>query len=188
MFFSCFSYVKATIFPQRESMWHLIEGGREGVQREWDEAASALVFNSMCPFTSKNALLFPELSFYFPELPFYLPELPFYLQVMLFCFLELPFPFPEKLFSFSKMPYCFPELFFSLPELLLFYYFLSVSFSKNAFFPADCTFSLSCSELLRAIIFALLLFCFLLELFIDQLMMLHLACAHIQAINKLQPQ
>ena len=48
-----------------------------------DEAASALVLKSMCPFN------FPEVSF---------------------CFLELPFCFSEVPFYFSKMPYCYPKL------------------------------------------------------------------------------
>ena len=92
----------------------------------------------------KNAFLFPELSFYFPELLFYFPE-------VLFCFTEVPF-------YFSKIP-SFPGFPFSFPEVPLFMY-CACLFPRMPFFPADCTFSLSCSELLREIIFALLLFFF----------------------------
>ena len=80
----------------------------------------------------KNALFSHNCLFSSPELPF--------------CFLELPFRFPEKSFYFSEMPCCFPELPFSFPEVLSIY-LLCLSFFKNAFFLADCTFSLSCSEL-----------------------------------------
>ena len=92
--------------------------------------------------------------------------------------------FSRSAFSFLKNSLLFSGIVLCLPEVPYFY-FLCTSFSKNDFFPVDDTFSLSHSELLREIIFALLLFCFLLQLFIDQLMMLHHACAHIQAINKL---
>ena len=119
---------------------------------------------------SKNALLFPEL--------------PFYFQLMLLCFLEFPFCFPEVPFHFSKIPCCFLELSFVYQKCLIFIFYAHL-FPRMIFFPVDDTFSLSHSELLREIIFALLLFCFLLQLFIDQLMMQHHACAHIQAINKL---
>ena len=67
----------------------------------------------------------------------------------------MPFYFPE-------VPFCFPEVSFHL---------LCATFSKNAFSPANCTFSTSCSELLREIIFSLLLFCFLFRLYIGQFMM-----------------
>ena len=109
----------------------------------------------------KNVFLFLELPFYFPEVPFCFLELPF-------CFPEVLFCFPEVPFYFSKMPYCFRELPFSFPEVPSIY-LLCTSFSKKAFFAADCTFS-SCSELIREIIFTLLLFCFLMKLFIDQVM------------------
>ena len=92
--------------------------------------------------------------------------------------------FSRSAFSFLKNSLLFSGIVLCLPEVPYFY-FLCTSFSKNDFFPVDDTFSLSHSELLREIIFALLLFCFLLQLFIDQLMMQHHACAHIQAINKL---
>ena len=55
-------------------------------------------------------------------------------------FPELPFYFPEMTFYFSKMLYRFPESPFSFSEVPSFY-LLSTFFSKNAFFPADCTFS-----------------------------------------------
>ena len=89
---------------------------------------------------------------------------------VLFSFLELPFCFSAVPFYFSKMLCCFPELLFSFPELPFFFFFTVLVFFQECFFPpADCTFS-SCSELLRKIIFALLLFCFLLEFIIDQFM------------------
>ena len=131
----------------------------------------------MCPFTSQNALLFPELPFYFVELPFHFLELPFYFSEVPFCFPGLPFSFPKVPLCYQEMPLCvskmlyyFLELFFSFPEKPSFY-LLYVAFSKNSFFPADCTFSSSCSELLRETIFTLPLFCLLFKLFIDQLMM-----------------
>ena len=107
-------------------------------------------------------MLFPRIAPCLPELPFCFPELPFYFPEVSFCFLEVSF-------YFSKMPYCFRELPISFPEVSSFQLFLCASFS-NAFFPADCTFTSSCSELLGEIIFASLLFCFLLEHFTDQLM------------------
>ena len=93
---------------------------------EGGEAVSTLVLKSMCPVTSQNALLFPELPFYFPELPFHFSELPFY-------FSKVPLCFPEVPFCFSKMPYCFLELRFSFPEVPSIY-LLYVSFSNNSFF------------------------------------------------------
>ena len=102
-----------------------------------------LVLKATCPFTSPS---FTN-AFYFPE---------------------APFVFQKNFFNFSKIPYCFPEVPFGSPEMPSFY-LLWASFFKNAFFPADCTFSLFSSELLREIIFALF-FCFVIELFIDQLL------------------
>ena len=63
------------LFQLKTSKNYLSRGG--------DEAASALVLKSMCPFN------FPEVSF---------------------CFLELPFCFSEVPFYFSKIPYCYPKL------------------------------------------------------------------------------
>ena len=90
------------------------------------------------------------------------------LQVPLFssqCALLLPknaLLFSSIVFLFSRSAFIF------LKNALLVIY--CASFSKNVFSPADCTF-LSCSELLRDTVFALPLFCFLIELFIDQFMM-----------------
>ena len=95
---------------------------------------------------SKNVLLFPRLPFHLPELSFYCPELHFH-------FPEIPFCFSERPFYFSKKPYCFPEFPLSFPQVP--YFYLLASFSKNDFFLGNCTF-LSCSDLLREIIFALL--------------------------------
>ena len=67
--------ILSILFQLKTSKITFPEGG--------DEAASALVLKSMCPFN------FPEVSF---------------------CFLELPFCFSEVPFYFSKMPYCYPKL------------------------------------------------------------------------------
>ena len=97
--------------------------------------------SSQCPLLRpKNVLLFPELPFYFQN-----------------CF----FIFQYWSFIFQKCPF----VSWNCP---LFIYCVGL-FPRMFFSPANCTFSLS-SELLREIIFAMLLFCFLLELFIDQLM------------------
>ena len=97
------------------------------------------------------------------ELLFDFSEVPFCFQELRFCFSEVSF------YISKKKPYCFLELPFCLPEVSSFY-LLCAYFSKKAFFPADCTFSFSCSELLRKIIYALHWFCFLLELLSNQLM------------------
>ena len=122
-----------------------------------------------CPFIPWTALLFCRIALSFFRITLLFSEVPF-------CFLGLPFSFPKVLLCLqevplcvSKMLYCFLELFFSFPEKPSFY-LLYVPFSKNSFFPANCTFSSSCSELLRETIFVLPLFCLLFKLFIDQLM------------------
>ena len=77
------------------------------------------------------------------------------LQVLLFssqCTLLLSknaLLFPEFQFHFSEVPFCFLELFFSIPEMPSFY-LLCLSFSKNVFFQAECTFLFNL-ELLRDI-------------------------------------
>ena len=115
-----------------------------------------LLSSSKCAFLLlKNALIFPELTF-FPELPFW--------------YLELTFCFPKVFFLFLKNIL----LFFQNCPLVFLKYLLfdycACLFPRMLFCPADCTFSSSCSELLREI-FALLLFCFFLKLFIKQLIM-----------------
>ena len=139
----------------------------------------------------KNALLLPELLFHFPEWLFYFRKLPFYFSEVSCCFLELSFSFlglpfcPKSAFLFLRNTLLFSRIAFSFPEVPSFY---CVRLFPKCFFPVDCTFTSSCSELLREIIFAFLLFCFLMELFTDQYSnALHLACVHIEAINKLQP-
>ena len=77
-----------------------------------------------------------------------------------------PFVFQKGIFIFEKCCIVFQNFPLAFQRCLLSFH-CCLSFSKNTFFPTDCTFSSSCSELLREIIFALLLFCFLLELFID---------------------
>ena len=109
----------------------------------------------------KNTLLFPELLFYFPELPFYFPEVSFY-------FSKVPVHFPEVPIS-QKCPIVFQNC--PLVSISAFFLFTVRLFFLEYFFPpADCTFSLSSSESCSEI-FPLLLFCFLLELFIDKRMM-----------------
>ena len=111
------------------------------------EAASALVFNSMCPFTS-------------PKCPF-IPRIALLFSINAILFPRISLLFSRSAFLFLKNSLLFSGIVLCLPEVPSFY-FLCTSFSKNAFFPVDGTFSLSCSELLREIIFALLLLCFLL--------------------------
>ena len=110
------------------------------------DVASILVLKSLCPFTFQKCPFIPKLPFHLPELSFYCPELHFH-------FPEIPFCFSERPFYFSKKPYCFPEFPLSFPQVP--YFYLLASFSKNDFFLGNCTF-LSCSDLLREIIFALL--------------------------------
>ena len=134
------------------------------------EVAIVLVLQSMCSFTSqkcpsvpKIALLFSKSALLFSRIPLTFLEFPFYFPEVFFCF-------PEVTLYFSKIPYCFRELPFSFPEVPSIY-LLYMSFPKNSFFAADCTLP-SCSELVvREIIFTFFLFCFLMEPFIDQLMM-----------------
>lgn len=87
--------------------------------------------NQKCLFFSESAFNFPEFRFYFPESPFYFLEVPFYFPELHFYFLQVFFRFPE-------VSYCFPELLYSFPEVLL--SIRCVSFSRNTFFPVDCTF------------------------------------------------
>ena len=100
---------------------------------------------------------------------------------VLFHFLELLFCFPEVLFYSSKTTYCSPELPFSFPDLLSFF-LLCVSFCKNA----DCTFPLILLRVAQRdnICLALVLFP-LVTIYLPTYGALHLACVHIQAINKL---
>ena len=99
--------------------------------------------------------------------------------------LQVPL-FPEIALLFSRFALLFPRtaLLFSRSVLLLsgiaFLFLKNARFSRIAFFlftvrlfprmffPADCTCS-SCSKLLWQILITLLLFCFLTQLFIDQL-------------------
>ena len=103
-----------------------------------------LTWGQCALFLSKNVLLFPELPLYFSEFPFNL--------------LEVPFCFPGVSFIFQKCHIVFQNCLLVFQECLLFIYFI---FSKNVFFSSRfyLTFSSSCSELLREIIFVLL-FCF----------------------------
>ena len=86
-----------------------------------------------------------------------------------------PFIFQKRLL-FSRRTFLislkYPIVFQKCPLVLqkcLHFIYCERLFSRMLFFPADSTFSLFSSELLREVIFALL-FCFLLELFIDQFM------------------
>ena len=97
---------------------------------------------------------FPKMTFYSQNYPFIFQKCPFVSRNCPFYFPEMFFCISEVLFYFSNMPYCFPELPYSFPEKPFFLF--TVSFSKNAFSPADCNFCLSCSKLLGEIIFAFL--------------------------------
>ena len=65
------------------------------------------------------------------------------------------FPKNQKMpFYFSEMLFYFPEVSFYFPEVP---FYLMLCLSRMLFLLGDCTFYLSCSELLKEIIFALLL-------------------------------
>ena len=94
----------------------------------------------MCPFTSQKCPFVPELIFFFPKVPFRFLE-------FLFCFPEVSF-FPQNcFFNSQKHPLVFEKC------LLLIH---CASLLPVMLFSSWFTFS-SCSELLREIIFALLL-------------------------------
>ena len=84
----------------------------------------------------------------------------FYFPTMLIYFLEVSF-------CFLELPFCFRECPFVFQNCLSFIYCMHLF--EKCFSPTDCTISSCHSELLGEIIYDLLLFCFLLELFIDQL-------------------
>ena len=136
-----------------------------------------LFYNLFCLETSKNG---HSRVMYSPKIPsysliclfiyHYFPDVPFCFLKLVFCFPEVPFCFLDVPFPFSEIHYCFSAFGFSFPEVPSFY-LLCMSFSKNDFFQLICALSLSGSQLLRDIMFVLLLFYFLLELFADQLMM-----------------
>ena len=127
-------------------------------------------------------LLVP-LPFYFPKMPFYSQNCSFIFQNCSFIFQNRPFVSFNRPFIFQKCPFVFKKFLFILQKCLIvfqnydlvfqkcFFLFTVHVFFQECFFPADFTFSSTCSELLREIIFALLLFCFPLETFIDQLVM-----------------
>ena len=122
------------------------------------KVGSALAFVSTYSFTSQKC--------------------PFTIRIALL-FSRSALLFSRSIFLFLKNALTFPDV--------LSFYLPCAFFSKNAFFSADCSFSSSCSKLLRQI-FVLLLFCFSLELSIDNALHLACACLYDQAINKLQPQ
>ena len=115
------------------------------------EIASVRVLKSMSLFTFQKCPSVPRIALLFPKSVLLFPG------IALFFFPEVFFCFPEVPFYFSKIPYCFREFPFSFPEVPSIY-LLCTSFSF-------------CSELIREIIFTLLLFYFLMEPFNDQLMM-----------------
>ena len=94
-----------------------------------------LLFSRIATLFSRSALLFPGITLLFSRSDPLFSRMAVYFLKMFFCFPQLPF-------SFSELPSN---------------YLLWTSFSKNAFFAADSTFS-SSSELLREIIFAMLFF------------------------------
>ena len=90
------------------------------------------------------------------NVPLYFPKMSLYFQNCL-SFFRSVFFFLKNVLLFSRIALTFPTIVFLL--------FTSWAFFQDAFFPSDCTFCGSSSEILREIIFPLLL-----ELFIDQLM------------------
>ena len=104
--------------------------------------AISLLKNQKYPFIPRIALLFSRIALLFPR------------SVLLF--FKSARSFPGSAY-FSKMSYCFPELPFSFHKCLLFIY-CALVFPGILFSPADCTFSLSSSELLRDISLAFVLF------------------------------
>ena len=78
-----------------------------------------------------SALVLPKDAIYFPQVSF--------------CFLEFPFCFQQVPFCFSKMPYCFPELCSLVFQRCLLFIYGTHIFPRMLFFPADSTFSSSCS-------------------------------------------
>ena len=62
-------------------------------------------------------------------------------------------PFIPRIAIFPELPFYFPEVLFCFPEVS--FYLMCVF--QMVFFQGDCTFYLSCSELLRETIIALLL-------------------------------
>ena len=125
-------------------IWLSLESNKNEHSRgwRWSCKCSCPQVNVLFSFLKiKNILLFKELLFYYPELPFYL----------------------RFLISFQSISLVFQKN-------LLFIY-CKCFFFQECFFSAFCIFSLFCSELLREMIFSLLLFRFLLELFVDQIIM-----------------
>ena len=94
------------------------------------EAAGALIHESMCLF-------------YFPKMLFYSQNCPFISRhAHLFSGIDLLFSRSVFLFLKNTLLFSRIALYFSRS---FFFLFIVCTFSKNAFFPADCTFSLSCS-------------------------------------------
>ena len=108
----------------------------------WSQHAISLLKNQKYPFIPRIALSFSRIALLFPR------------SVLLF--LKSALLFPRSAY-FSKMSYCFPELPFSFHKCLLFIY-CALVFPGILFSPADGTFSLSSSELLRDISLAFVLF------------------------------
>ena len=109
------------------------------------------------PFYSQN---YP---FIFPELPFQFSEL--HLKALLFPGITLLFS--RSAFLFLKNALLFSRITLQFSRSPFFLFIVHI-FLQEFFFPADCNFSFSYTELLREIIFVLLFYCFLFELFIDQ--------------------
>ena len=139
----------------------------------------------------KNALLLPELLFHFPEWLFYFRKLLFYFSEVSCCFLELSFCFlglpfcPKSAFLFLKNILLFSRIAFSFPEVPSFY---CVGLFPKMFFSSWLYLHLI---LLRAaqrdnICLSLVLFSHG-TIYWPSSNALHLACVHIEAINKLQP-
>ena len=160
------------------------------ISDSWEKSTPGKDFEILFWFeTSKNdhsrgggRLLVP-LPFYFPKMPFYSQNCSFIFQNCSFIFQNRPFVSFNRPFIFQKCPFVLKKFLFILQKCLIVFQNYHLVFQKclflftihvffqECFFPADFTFSSTCSELLREIIFALLLFCFPLETFIDQLVM-----------------
>ena len=127
-----------------------------------DSGCNCLCPQVNCPFISQEysfisriALLFSRIAFLFPGIAL--------------LFHRIALLFSRSFFLFHKNALLFSRIALQFSRSVVFLSIVHV-FIQECFFLANYSLSSSCSELLRQIIFALLLFCFLLKLFIDQFM------------------
>ena len=132
------------------SLW--LETSKMTTPKGGAEIASAPVLKSMCSFTSQKSKM-PF--FYFAELPFYFPN--------------VPFCFPELSFSFAEVPFfiCFILIWLFNSSRKIYMSNYCARLSPGMLFSQLIVPYLSCSELLKEMI--VVLPCFLLKLYIDQL-------------------